>query len=505
MPVPLNIRDFLDRGAAAYSERVAVIDEPDQPAEPLAAVSYTALAELARRQAASLDVLGVARGARVAVLSHNSARMLTSFFGVSGWGRVLVPLNYRLAQPELNQILRHSGTEVLFADADCAEMAKKFGIEHTFVFGQDDDRIYDPHNDHPQEWREVDENASATLNYTSGTTGNPKGVQLTHRNLWLNAVTFALHTALTDRDVYLHTLPMFHANGWGMPYGITGVGAKHIVLRKVEGQEILRRIAQHGVTVLCAAPTVIDSVLSAAEEWPGEIPGRGTLRAIVAGAPPSTRTIARMETELGWEFIQIYGQTETSPLVTINRAPQEWERLDPHSRAVRLRRAGVPALGVRIQIDPSNGEILTRSNHNLASYWRDEELTTAVGAESWLHTGDVGRIAEDGSLEITDRMKDIVITGGENVSSAEVEDVLTTHPNVKEAAVIGTPDDRWGELVTALVVVGKDAVTADDLIEHCRTLLAGYKCPKKVLFVETLPRTVTGKLQKNRLRSTTLG
>jgi acyl-CoA synthetase (AMP-forming)/AMP-acid ligase II len=325
-------------------------------------------------------------------------------------------------------------------------------------------------------------------------------VQLTHRNNWLNATVFGLHTTISDRDVYLHTLPMFHANGWGMPFGVTGVGGKHIVLRQVDGTEILRRIDKYGVTLMCAAPAVIAAALDAAQTWDGEIPGRGRVRIVAAGAPPPTRTIERVLDELGWEFIQIYGLTETSPLVTVNRQRAEWDELSTHDRARNLGRAGAPALGVKIMVD-EDGEVLTASNHNLDGYWDQPDATAEAQAGNWFHTGDGGRIDEDGYLVIQDRKKDVIISGGENVSSIEVEDALMSHDAVKEVAVIGIPDEKWGELVTALVVTN-DGVepSQEELIKHCRESLAGYKCPKKVEFVTELPRTATGKLQKFKLR-----
>ncbi|MBO0865767.1 MAG: AMP-binding protein, partial [Mycobacterium sp.] len=232
---------------------------------------------------------------------------------------------------------------------------------------------------------------------------------------------------------------------------------------------------------------------------PGPIPGRDRVRIIAAGAPPPTRTIERVLEELGWEFIQIYGLTETSPLVTINRQRAEWDDLSGHERARNLGRAGAPALGVRVAID-DNGEVLTQSNHNLDAYWRQPDETAEVQAGNWFHTGDGGSIDKDGYLVISDRKKDVIITGGENVSSIEVEDVLMSHDAVKEVAVIGIPDDRWGELVTALVVTDGSDVTPDELIAHCRSDLAGYKIPKRIDFVAALPRTATGKLQKFKLR-----
>ncbi len=296
--------------------------------------------------------------------------MLTAFYGVCGWGRVLVPVNFRLSLDEVKYIVEHSGARVVYVDPELKDALAEVEAEHVFVIGEDDDDMY-LFGTQPTPW-EPDENATATINYTSGTTARPKGVQITHRNIWTNATTFALHAGVTDRDVYLHTLPMFHANGWGMPFGMTGCGVPHIVLRKVDGAEILRRVEQHGVTVMCAAPAVVASVLEAAQTWEGEIPGRDRVRIIVAGAPPPTRTVARVGEELGWEFIQIYGLTETSPLLTINRMRQEWDDLPAEEAAAKLVRAGAPALGCTLRID-DEGEVLARSNVCLEGYWEQPE------------------------------------------------------------------------------------------------------------------------------------
>ncbi|UYM07053.1 AMP-binding protein [Solicola gregarius] len=493
---PLTVRDFLDRAETVYPDRVAVVDEPSQPAESWGSVTYAELARRARAQAANLDRLGVPVGGRVAIVSHNSARLLTSFFGVSGWGRVLVPINFRLAPAEVKYIVEHSGADVLVVDPELRTLLETVKADHTFVLGEDDAEIWGGDAD-PAAW-EGDEQATATINYTSGTTARPKGVQLTHRNLWVNATTFGWHATVTDNDVYLHTLPMFHANGWGMPYAVTGMGAEHVVLRKVDGTEILARIEEHGVTMLCAAPAVVTAALDGAKTWEGEVPGRDRVRIIVAGAPPPTRTIERVREELGWEFIQIYGLTETSPLLTMSRMRSEWDGLDPHEQAKLLGRAGAPAIGVRIATD-DDGEVLSQSNVNLQAYWKNPDETERVQAGNWFHTGD-GGVFEDGYLTIADRKKDVIISGGENVTSIEVEDAINSHPAVREVAVIGVPDEKWGEMVTALVVTEGGDVTEGEIIAHCREYVAGYKCPKRVEFREELPRTATGKLQKFKLR-----
>jgi acyl-CoA synthetase (AMP-forming)/AMP-acid ligase II len=503
MRVELTVADFLNRAALVHGSRVAVVDEPGA-AGSLGELTYSELEARARGMARGLDHLGVAPGARVAIVSPNSGKFLTSYFGVSGYGRVLVPINFRLTADEITYIVEHSGASVLLYDPELTDVVAAIDVAHRFALdGREDVELMAPAADgaQPEPWV-ADEEDSCSINYTSGTTARPKGVQLTHRNCWLNAVAFGWHTGVSDRDVLLHTLPMFHCNGWGMPYAVTGMGGTHIVLRKVDGEDILSRIERHGVTLLCGAPAVVTAILDAAASRQREgraIPGRGTVRIVVAGAPPPSKAIERVETELGWEFIQIYGLTETAPLLTINRSPAEWDDLTPGERSQRLSRAGVPAVGVQIAVD-HEGEILARSNHVFAGYWEQPDETDAALMGGWFHTGDGGYL--DGShLVISDRKKDVIITGGENVSSIEVEDCLYQHPAVAEVAVIGVPDEKWGETIRALVVSREGAdVSEAELITHCRAHMAHFKAPTSVEFRDALDRTATGKLQKYKLR-----
>ncbi|MGN6252898.1 MAG: AMP-binding protein [Marmoricola sp.] len=498
MIVPFSASDFLARATAVYGRRVGIVDEPDQPAPSLGDLTYQQVAERARAMAAKLDALGIGVGERVAFVSHNSARLFTAFFGVAGYGRVLVPINFRLSADEVSYIVEHSGARVLYVDPELDDALKGVECEHTFILG-DDANLY-LEGVEPKAW-EPEENATATINYTSGTTARPKGVQITHRNIWTNAVTFALHAGVTDRDVYLHTLPMFHANGWGMPFAMTGMGVPQVVLRKVDGAEILRRVEKYGVTVMCAAPAVVAAVLEAAQTWDGEIPGRDKVRIIVAGAPPPTKTVARVEAELGWEFMQIYGLTETSPVLTVNRTRSEWDDLSGEERAAKLVRAGNPALGVTLRID-DEGEVLARSNVVLEGYWEQPEESARCLAGGWFHTGDGGFIDDEGYLTIQDRKKDVIITGGENVSSIEVEDAIFSHPDVNEVAVIGVPDEKWGETIKALVVKAPESsLTEQELIDFVKGKVARYKAPSSVEFRDELARTATGKLQKFKLRA----
>ena len=501
MRVPLTVGDFIDRAALVYPDRPALIDEPDQPAPSWGTLTYRDVASRARALAAALDRLGLGWGERVAIVSHNAARLATAMLGISAAGRISVPVNFRLNAAEVAYIVSHCGARLLLIDPEPAEDLAAVDCEHRFVIGAEaDEALFADTGAEPRPWA-PDEDATAAINYTSGTTARPKGVEVTHRTLWLNAVMFGWSAGVRDRDVYLHTLPMFHCNGWGMPYALTGAGATQVVIRRIDGAEILRRIERHGVTYLCGAPAVVSAVLAAAEDWPGPIPGSGTVRMTVAGAPPPTRTIERMEAELGWEFMQLYGLTETAPYLTMNRARPEWDDLAPDERARRLVRQGVPALGIGVRIS-SDGEVEARGNHVMAGYLDQPEATAEALAGGWFRTGDGGYVDEDGYLVLTDRRKDVIITGGENVSSIEVEDCLFAHPAVAEVAVIGVPHERWGETPKALVVLASGAeATATELIAHCRERLAHYKCPTSVEFREALFRTATGKLQKYRLRA----
>ena len=504
MRVPLTVGDFLNRAAVVYGDRAAVIDEPGTSGS-LGRLTYRQVEARARGMALALDELGVAAGERVALVSPNAARFAIAFYGVSGHGRILVPINFRLNADEVGYIVEHSGASVLLVDpAIDAALSGVTAKERIVLDGAADAALFAeaPPGAGPRHW-DPDEDATASINYTSGTTARPKGVQLTHRTCWLNAAVFGWQATVTDRDVYLHTLPMFHCNGWGMPYAVTAMGCTQVVVRKIDGEEILRRIDRYAVTLLCAAPAVVAAILDAAARRAehGEEPvGRHRVRIVVAGAPPPSKVIERVETELGWEFIQIYGLTETAPLLTINRARAEWAALEPPDRARLLARAGTPAVGVRVDVDGA-GEVLARSNHVFEGYWEQPAETAGAIVDGWFHTGDGGYLDGDGYLVISDRKKDVIISGGENVSSIEVEDCLYQHPAVAEVAVIGIPDDRWGETVVALVVPreGHDPTEAE-LIDFTRGRLAHFKCPTSVEFRPSLARTATGKLQKFKLR-----
>ena len=499
MKVPLTIRDFFSRAEQVYGDRIGVVDEPDPPGGGIGNITWNRFGELGRAQAARLDDLGIGQGERVAMVSLNSGRQLVSFLGVSGYGRIFVPINFRLNKDEINYIVGHSGASMLLYDPELADVCADLNVKHKLELGSATDDELFLEGVEPEPWT-PDEDTTATINYTSGTTARPKGVEQTHRALWINATTFGWHSAVDHRDTYLHTLPQFHCNGWGMPYAVAGMGGTQIVLRKVDGAEILRRVQEHGVTLLCGAPAVVAAILDAAPNFGGEVPGAGVTRMVVAGAPPPTSTIERVETELGWEFIQIYGLTETAPLLTMNRCKPEWDGDTPTQRAKKLSRAGAPAIGVQVDVD-SSGEVMARANVVLEGYWEQPEATAAAIRDGWFYTGDGGSLDAEHYITISDRKKDVIISGGENVSSFEVEDVLFGHPAIAEVAVIGVPDEKWGETVKALVVTAPGATASEpELIEYCRERLAHFKCPTSIEVRDELARTATGKLQKFKLR-----
>ena len=447
MIVQFNVRDFLDRAEAAYPDRIGLVDEPDQPAEPWEPLTFAELAARARAQAAGLDRLGVGPGERVAIVSHNSARLLTSFFGVSrlgpdagadqlpagpGRGRVHRRALGRLGAAGRPRARRDAGRHRRPRTASCSAPTSRRRAATSRRR-----RAAVP-------WA-PDEDATATINYTSGTTARPKGVQLTHRNCWVNATVFGWHMQVSrprrlpphPADVPLQRL----GHALRPPRAWAGT---QVVLRKVDGAEILRRVERHGVTLLCAAPAVVNAVLDAAPRVGRPIPGRDRMRIVVAGAPPPSRTIERVESELGWEFIQIYGLTETSPLLTINRHRAEWDDLDPGRAGPEAHAGRGPGRRDRLRVDERRrgaGPVQHGDRRGTGTSPRRRRRALAGG---WFHTGDGGVIDEEGYLSILDRKKDVIITGGENVSSIEVEDAVFSLHGVAEVAVIGVPDEQVG-------------------------------------------------------------
>ena len=455
--VPLTILDFLDRAELVYGARPLVVDEPDQPAAPLGPSSPGA----ASPSWPGPRPPGSTRSASARASGWRSSRRTrpacsTAFFGVSGYGRVLVPINFRLNADEVAYIVEHSGASVLLVDPELDEHARRRRrAKHRFVLGAETRRRALPVRAPSPSRGIADEDATATINYTSGTTARPKGVQLTHRNLWLNAD----HLRLAGRASATATSTCTRcrcstATAGACPTPSPAWAARTSCCARSTAPRSCAASTQHGVTLLCGAPAVVDRVLDAAADvGRARSPGADRVRIVVAGAPPPTRTIERVETELGWEFIQIYGLTETSPLLTMNRRRAEWDDLSPAERAAQAR----PRRRARARRAPprrrARARCWPRSNVVLEGYWEQPEATAEAIVDGWFHTGDGGTIDDEGYLTISDRKKDVIITGGENVSSIEVEDALFSHPAVAEVAVIGVPDEKWGETVKALVVL----------------------------------------------------
>ncbi len=499
MNVPLTTADFLHRARTVHGGKLGAVDEPDA-AGSLGRLTYGEIAARCDGMLDALDRLGVGAGERVAIISPNTTKMLIALYTTTGSGRVLVPINFRLGAAEAQYIVDDSGASLLLVDPELEERFASVKAPLRIVMdGVQDAELFTAAE--AREWPTVSEDAAATLNYTSGTTSAPKGAILSHRSHWLNAVAVGWGFGLGEADVYLHTLPIFHVNGWGLPLGCAALGVTQVIQREVRGPEILRRVGAERVTLLCGAAPVVRTIETAAgelREAGDPVPGERATRMVSGGAPTPAAMIEQFERTTGWELIHAYGLTETGPVLTVNRVLPS-EGLSPAGRADRLTAAGSPLVGVRLDID-GEGEVLARTAKAMDGYWRKPELTAEAFRGEWFATGDGGEL-EDGVLRITDRKKDVIVTGGENVSSLQVEAVLYKHPDVTDAAIIGVPHERWGETVKALVVLRK-GVELDEagLIAHCKVHLAGFKCPTSVERRDSLPRTATGKVQKFILR-----
>jgi fatty-acyl-CoA synthase len=521
MIVPLNEYDFLKRALAAFPEQEAVVCGAHR-------FTYREFGGRVNRWAHAMRGLGVGRGDRVAILSQNCHRMLEAFFGAPLIGAVSMPINFRLVPSDFEYILNHGGAKVVIVEAGLTHLIDQIRaqlptVEHFVIACEPTEAIpagwrsyealLESAPSRPAEPVQVDENEPSSILYTSGTTGRPKGVMMTHRNLWMNAVNAAMEYALCAEDVYLHTLAMFHCNGWGLPYAVTGAGGKHVVVKKYEPAGFFELAAREGMTFACMPPAMINMAMNhpLGDEQIAALPKNA--RVSTAGSAPPMALIKAMQERLGWRVIQVYGLTETAPFLTVSKVKphmRDW----PQEEQYRVQtRTGYPMLGVDLRVvdergndipadGVSVGEVIARGNVVMAGYWKQSEATDAVIVGGWFHTGDMATLDGEGMIEIVDRKKDLIISGGENVSSIEVEGMLYKHPAVLEAACIGVPHEQWGEAVTAVVVLKEGmAATEAELIEFCRERMAHFKCPKAVSFADALPRTATGKIQKNVLRN----
>jgi len=516
MEVPLTPLEFARRTRRLHGQREGVVDGDLR-------LTYEQFFDRCDRWSAALQGLGVAPGDRVATIAPNTHAQLESFYAVPQIGAVLVPINYRLTADDFVYIINHSGSSVVCAHSDYlaaldAVRDQMPGVRHYVAYeGAPRDGWIDyeaaiagaaPDFTRP----EIGERDLLTINYTSGTTARPKGVMITHRNAAVNTIGTLLHLPIGVGERYLWTLPMFHANGWTYTWTVTAAAGVHICLRKVDPAEVFRLIRDEQVGSLCAAPTVLISLANASPQVRGEVPAG--VRVVTAGAPPAAATIERLEGEFGWEVTQVYGLTETAPFITVCAPLPEHEALSPADRAVIKARTGVELItsgelwvvdekGVEVPADgQSLGEIVVRGNVVMDGYYHDPEATERAMGDGWFHTGDAAVLHPDGYVEIRDRIKDVIISGGENISSVEVEGVLLRHPAVAEAAIVGLPHHKWGEAPYAFVVLrdGSQA-SEDEIISFARDRLAHFKAPHGVMFVTELPKTATGKIQKYVLRS----
>jgi fatty-acyl-CoA synthase len=511
---PLTPLEFARRTRRLYPDREAVVDGSVR-------LTYREFLDRCDRWSSALQGLGIGRGDRVAYIAPNTHAQLESFYAVPQLGAVLVPINYRLGAGDFAYILAHSGARIVCVHPDHLDAVDAIrtevpDVEHFVAL------------DGAREgWLDYEELVAAaspefkpapiteqdllTINYTSGTTAQPKGVMITHRNAYVNVVGTLLHLPMRVGDRYLWTLPMFHANGWTFVWAVTAAGGTHVCLPRVEPRAIFDLVRNERVGWLCAAPTVLIGIASAPAEVRGQVPAG--VHVVTAGAPPAAATIERLEGELGWEVTHVYGLTETAPFITVCEPRPEHERLSPAERAVVKARQGVELMtsgelrvvderGREVAPDGQTlGEIVVRGNVVMKGYYNDPEATERAMGDGWFHSGDAAVVHPDGYVEIRDRIKDVIISGGENISSVEVEGALLRHPSVQEVAIVGMPDERWGETPHAFVVLADGSHAGEaELIEFARERLAHFKAPRHVHFVDELPKTATGKIQKYVLR-----
>ena len=514
MEVALTPLEFARRTRRLYAAREAVVDGALR-------LTYAQFFDRVDRWSAALQRLGVGARDRVAYIAPNTHALLEGFYGVPQIGAVIVPINYRLTADDFVYIINHSGSKVVCVHEDHLDavdnvrgdlrgVAAFVALEGTRDGWQRYEELVAA-ADPAFAAADVDEGDLISINYTSGTTSRPKGVMITHRNAYMNVVGTLLHAPMTMTDRYLWTLPMFHANGWTFVWIVTAVGGAHVCLRRVDPARVFELIAAESISLLCAAPTVLIGIANAPPDVRAH--ARKGVRVLTAGAPPAAATIERVEGELGWTITQVYGLTETAPFISVCEPRPEHDALTSAERATVKARQGVELItsGELRVVDESDaevphdgaaiGEIVVRGNVVMKGYYDDPDATAAALRGGWFHTGDAAVVHPDGYVEVRDRIKDVIISGGENISSVEVEGLLLRHPAVQEAAVVGLPDTRWGEAPHAFVVLKAGAqATEAELKAFARERLAHFKAPHTVTFVSELPKTATGKIQKFVLR-----
>jgi len=523
MHKPLLVTDFLDRARTHYADEEAVVATTGER------FTYAELGERADRFSAALQARGIEKGDRVAVLDPNTHYHLEAAYGSMQLGAVHMPLNYRLTPDDFSYMLEDAEVDAIYADYEYAEKIETIREAvptETFITNDVDavegewesfDQVLEEAGteyDRP----EMAEDEIITINYTSGTTGDPKGVCRTHRAESLHAYVTSVHQGIGDDDVYLWTLPMFHVNGWGHIYAITGLGAKHVCTRGVDAAGIFEAIQTEDVSYMCGAPTVLNMLIDYYGEHDPETTGENDVRIATAGSAPPEATIRTVEDEFGWYLKHVYGATETGPLITTSDARRHFDD-DSRDRFAVKKRQGLSFLGTEVRVvdeegndvprdNSTIGEIVVSGNQVMEKYWNKPEETEEAFSdrvEGYYHMGDLAVVDENGMVSIQDRKKDIIISGGENISSIELEDTLFEHEAISDVAVIPAPSEEWGETPKAFVVpangdTDEPGVTVDELVDFTRDNLASYKAVKRVEFVEELPTTATGKVQKYELR-----
>ncbi|MFC4542573.1 long-chain-fatty-acid--CoA ligase [Halosolutus amylolyticus] len=522
METPLVVTDFLDQARTHYADETAIVGAGGDR------FTYAEFAERADRFAAALQERGIEKGDRVAVLDPNTHYHLEAAYGAMQIGAIFTPLNYRLTPDDYEYILADAGVDAIYADYEYAEKIEAIRDDaptETFVTNDADavdgeweafdDVLADAGTEFDRP--EMAEDEIITINYTSGTTGDPKGVCRTHRTETLHAYLMSIYHEITDDDVYLWTLPMFHVNGWGHIYAVTGMGATHVCTRGVNADDVVSTIREEDVSFLCAAPAVLNQLIDYYEnEGEPAMSGDNQVRATTAGSAPPEATIRAVEDEFGWYLKHLYGATETGPLITISDAKR---LIDDENRFEIKKRQGMGVLGTDVRVvdedgndvpqdDQTLGEVVVRGNQVMDRYWNKPEETEEAFSdrlEGYYHMGDLATVDENGMIALRDRKKDIIISGGENISSIELEDTLFDHDAVADAAVIPAPSEEWGETPKAFVVPSNGdpddpPVSADELTAFTRDRLASYKVVRRIEYVEELPKTATGKTQKYELR-----
>lgn len=516
METALSPLEFARRARRLYGNREAVVDGELR-------LTYAQFFDRCDRWSSALQAMGIGAGDRVAYIAPNTHANLEGFYAVPQIGAVLVPINYRLTADDFVYLLNHSGARAVCVHSDYLEPLDRVRdrldtVVHFIALeggaGRDGWLAYEAllaGSTRSFVEPPIAERSLLTINYTSGTTAKPKGVMMTHRNAYMNTVGTLVHVHMTAAERYAWTLPMFHANGWTFVWTVTAVGGTHLCLRRVDPVKVFELIRRENATMLCAAPTVLIAIANASDDERRDVPSG--VRVLTAGAPPAAATVERVERELGWKLTQVYGLTETAPFILVCETRPEHSRLGTAERAVVKARQGVElvtsgevrvvdAAGREVAMDgQSQGEIVVRGNVVMEGYYNDPEATSKSIHDGWFHSGDVAVVHPDGFVEIRDRLKDVIISGGENISSVEVEAALLEHAAVREAAVVGMPDAKWGEVAHAFVVLREGcATTEEELRSFLRSRLAHFKCPKAMRFVDELPKTATGKIQKYLLR-----